>query len=65
MKKKIESFEDVQLLVRSFYAKVLNDERLGPFFSYVRNNHWDKHLQVLDSFGITCFFIPEVIMAIR
>lgn len=56
MKKKIESNEDVQLLVRSFYERVLNDEMLGPFFSYVRNNHWDKHLQVLDSFWSNMLF---------
>lgn len=56
MKKKIENFEDVQLLVRSFYAKVLKDETLSHFFSYVKNNHWDKHLQVLDSFWNNMLF---------
>jgi hemoglobin len=56
MKKKLESFEDVQLLVRSFYNKVLNDEMLGPFFSYVKNHHWDKHLEVLDSFWNNMLF---------
>lgn len=32
MKKKIESHEDVQLLVRSFYNKVLKDETLSHSF---------------------------------
>lgn len=50
MRKQIESLEDVQLLVRSFYTKVLNDEMLSPFFAYVRAHHWQKHLEVLDSF---------------
>ena len=56
MKKKIKRFEDVQLLVRSFYNKVLKDEMLSPFFSYVKNHHWDKHLEVLDSFWNNVLF---------
>src|SRR5215210_4604707 len=56
MKKKIKRFEDVQLLVRSFYNKVLKDEMLSPFFSYVKNHHWEKHLEVLDSFWNNMLF---------
>lgn len=56
MKKEIESFEDVQWLVRSFYNKVLNDEMLSPFFAYVKNHHWDRHLEVLDSFWNNIIF---------
>ncbi len=56
MKKEIETFEDVQLLVRSFYNKVLDDERLSPFFAYVRKHHWDKHLSVLDTFWNNVLF---------
>ena len=56
MKKKIENFEDVQLLVRSFYNKVLEDEMLYPFFSYVKKHHWDKHLDVLDNFWNNILF---------
>jgi len=56
MRKKIESFEDVQLLVRSFYNKVLKDEMLSPFFTYVKNNHWDKHLEVFDNFWYNILF---------
>src|SRR5215217_266733 len=56
MKKKIESFEDVQLLVRSFYEKVLQDEMLSPFFSYVKDNRWEKHLEVLDHFWNNILF---------
>lgn len=29
---------------------------LSPFFSYVKNNHWDKHLEILDSFWNNILF---------
>ena len=56
MKNKIESQEDIQLLIRSFYDKVLKDEILSPFFSYVRNNRWEEHLKVLDIFWNNVLF---------
>ncbi|MDQ2753259.1 MAG: group III truncated hemoglobin [Bacteroidota bacterium] len=56
MKKEIETFEDVQLLVRSFYNKVLEDKTLSHFFSYVRKHHWNKHLSVLDTFWNNVLF---------
>src|SRR5215210_1838554 len=56
MKKKIKRFEDVQLLVRSFYNKVLKDEMLSRFFFYVKNHHCDKHLEVLDGFWNNVLF---------
>ena len=62
MKKRIENTEDVHLLVTSFYNKVLKDETLSPFFSYVKNNHWDKHLKVLESFWNNIFFLYRRIL---
>ena len=56
MKKELETFEDVQLLVRSFYNKVLEDEMLSHFFSYVKQHHWNKHLAVLDTFWNNVLF---------
>ena len=56
MKKKIETFEDVQLLVRTFYNKVLADEILSPFFAYVKDNHWERHLEVLNNFWDNILF---------
>jgi len=56
MKKKIEKLEDVQLLVRSFYNKVLEDDMLAPFFAYVKQHHWDRHLEVLDAFWCNVLF---------
>lgn len=56
MKKQIETKEDVHLLVTTFYNKILKDEMLSPFFSYIRDNHWDKHLQLLESFWNNILF---------
>jgi hemoglobin len=56
MRKAIAKFEDVQLLVRTFYSKVLSDDLLGPYFSYVFTHHWEKHLNVLDSFWSNILF---------
>ena len=56
MKKEIENFADVQLLVRSFYNKVLKDEKLGHYFAYAFEHHWDKHLDTLDRFWNNLLF---------
>src|SRR4051794_11303394 len=56
MKTDIEKFEDVQLLVRSFYNKVLEDKMLSPFFAYAKKHHWEKHLEVLDAFWNNVLF---------
>lgn len=56
MKKEIEDVKDVQLLVRSFYNKVLKDEKLGHYFSYAFEHHWDKHLETLDRFWNNLLF---------
>jgi hemoglobin len=56
MKKRIEEFGDVQLLVRTFYNKILSDELLGDYFSFVASHHWDKHLEVLDRFWNNILF---------
>jgi hemoglobin len=56
MRKRIENLTDVQLLVRSFYNKVLKDDRLSPFFSSVKSSHWQRHLEVMDSFWSNVLF---------
>ncbi|MDB5192150.1 MAG: group hemoglobin [Segetibacter sp.] len=56
MKKEIEGFEDVQLLVRSFYNKVLGDQTLGHYFAYVAAHHWNTHLEILDRFWSNVIF---------
>ena len=56
MKKDIEEFKDVQLLVRSFYNKVLNDDVLAHFFAYAKDHNWQEHLSTLDSFWNNVLF---------
>lgn len=46
MKKDITSFEDIRLLVDSFYEKVRNDEVIGFLFDEVARVDWERHLPV-------------------
>lgn len=54
--KKLESREDIKLLVNSFYAKVIKDETIGFFFKDVVNVNWDKHLPKMYTFWETILF---------
>ena len=45
--KQIESRNDIQLLVESFYTKVVKDEVLAPFFKHL---DFDKHLPKMIDF---------------
>ena len=56
MKPDISGEQDVQLLVRTFYDKVLQDPMLGPLFKYVLDNHWQEHLQLMDRFWMNILF---------
>ena len=47
MQKLLETREDVQLMVDSFYAKVRADDLIGPKFAHV---HWEEHLPKLYNF---------------
>jgi hemoglobin len=51
--KDIGGREDIQELVQQFYAKVIKDELIGPFFSHV---DWDKHLPVMYDFWESVLF---------
>ena len=49
--KTIESREDIEHLVGTFYAKVRKDELLGPIFNHhIANNDWPAHLSKLTDF---------------
>lgn len=54
--KKLESREDIELLVNSFYAKVIKDKTIGFFFKDVVNVNWDKHLPKMYTFWETILF---------
>lgn len=52
-KKNIETLEDVQLLVDSFYGKVREDEVLKDIFNDVIQDRWPKHLEKMYRFWQT------------
>lgn len=54
--KKLETREDIELLVNSFYAKVVKDETIAFFFNDIAKVNWDKHLPKMYSFWETILF---------
>ncbi len=49
--KTIENRADISRLVDAFYAKIREDERLGPIFeSHIEENEWPEHLERLTDF---------------
>ncbi|MBW8687773.1 group III truncated hemoglobin [Chitinophaga rhizophila] len=56
MKHDIETTEDVQLLVDTFYNKVRDHEALGYIFDDIAKVNWEKHLPVMYSFWETVLF---------
>lgn len=50
MKVDIGSREDIELLVDTFYKKVLQDETIGKFFTEVVSLDWDKHIPIMYDF---------------
>ncbi len=54
--KKLESREDIELLVNSFYAKIANDNVIGFFFNEVAKVDWDAHLPKMYNFWETLLF---------
>ncbi|MBW7675425.1 group III truncated hemoglobin [Chryseobacterium chendengshani] len=54
--KKLESREDIELLVNSFYEKVVKDETIGFFFKEIMKVDWEQHLPKMYSFWETILF---------
>ncbi|MEX0968080.1 MAG: group III truncated hemoglobin [Bacteroidia bacterium] len=50
MKKNIETREDIELLINSFYKKVRQDECIGFIFNDIAKVDWDHHLPIMYSF---------------
>src|SRR5579862_5476399 len=48
--KDITNREDIQLLVESFYRKVIDDDVIGEIFRDVLVFRWDSHIPVMISF---------------
>lgn len=53
MKRSINSRDDIQFLVESFYSKVKEDATLGPIFNDAENFSWETHIPVMVSFWET------------
>ena len=54
--KLLESREDIEFLVNSFYKKVAKDETIGFFFTDVAKVNWDHHLPKMYSFWESLLF---------
>lgn len=54
--KKLESREDIEHLINSFYAKVVKDETIGFFFTQIAKVDWDKHLPKMYAFWESVIF---------
>lgn len=52
-KKDIESIEDVQLLVDSFYDKIREDKLLKDIFNGIIKDQWPEHLEKMYRFWQT------------
>ncbi len=50
MKKDIENRTDIELLVNSFYKKVVADEQLGYIFQDIAKVNWSTHLPTMYNF---------------
>lgn len=54
--KSLETREDIELLVNSFYEKVVNDDMIGFFFKDVVKVDFEKHLPKMYSFWESILF---------
>lgn len=50
MKKQIQSQEEIQLMVNTFYSNVRKDELLGPIFEKQIGDRWSEHLEKMYKF---------------
>jgi hemoglobin len=56
MKQDIQTEEDIEKLVHSFYDKVQKDDLLAPIFNDVAKVNWEEHLPHLCRFWSTLLF---------
>src|SRR5690606_24757315 len=59
MKKKIETIDDIRLLVDTFYGKARQDSLIGPIFNDVIGDQWPVHLEKMYRFWQTVLFDKE------
>lgn len=51
--REIQNIEDIKLMVDSFYAKVRQDELIGPIFDEKIQDRWPEHLEKMYTFWET------------
>ena len=56
MKKDIESREDIEQLVNSFYERIKEDDAIGYIFNDIVKVNWEKHLPVMYNFWENSLF---------
>ena len=49
-KKLLNSREEIEVLVRTFYVKVKADDLLGPIFNNAENFSWEIHIPIMINF---------------
>lgn len=49
----IQSRKDIEILVKSFYDKVIKDESIGFIFNDIAKVNWEQHLPVMYDFWET------------
>lgn len=57
MKTEVVDLESIEIMVRAFYAKLIKDDLVGPFFikalgDDLGNGKWREHYGTLDSFWL-------------
>lgn len=60
MKKDITSREDIELLMKNFYHKLLNDKNISYIFTDVAKIDIDKHIPVISDFWESVLFNKNV-----
>ncbi|MBK8365010.1 MAG: group III truncated hemoglobin [Bacteroidetes bacterium] len=56
MKKDISGRPDIELAIKSFYDKVLADEKIGFIFTDIAKVNWEKHLPIMYDFWENVLF---------
>lgn len=56
MQNDIENRQDIELLIRSFYDKVIKDDTIGYIFNDVARVNWDVHLPIMYNFWENVIF---------
>lgn len=51
--REIQNIEDIKLMVDSFYAKVREDDLIGPIFDEKIQDRWPEHLEKMYTFWET------------